>query len=113
TLSLAAYGGTFLVFWFKAGRFLIHAPGPRQLARLAETADSRLRENLLSAVELAEGETRWDSPAFRHLLQQSVSNRVCELSDEKVLPRGIMLRWVIAGGVTVVVCVGLWLVPGL
>src|SRR5690349_19283127 len=42
TLSLAAYGGTLLVFWLKAGRFLIHAPGPHELARLAETADPRL-----------------------------------------------------------------------
>jgi len=112
-LSAASYLGTGVLFWIVAGRFLIHAPGPKELARLAESADPQLRENLLAAVELPEGEGRWDSPAFRHLLQQAVANRVRDLNNEKVLPRAIVVRWLVAGGATAVLCVALWLVPGL
>src|SRR5439155_1902019 len=97
--------------WLIAGRFLLHPPGPRQLARLAESADPRFREILLAAVELPEGETRWDSPVFRHLLQKAVTLRLRDLSDEAVLPRRIARRWLGAAAFTVALLAGLWLVP--
>src|SRR6185295_215418 len=52
TLSAAAYLAVLVVEWRTCLRQLVHAPDPRRLARLMEHAAPKLREDLLSAVEL-------------------------------------------------------------
>src|SRR5947207_4925624 len=53
-LSLTAYAAVIIVEWRSSLRLLMHAPGPRRLARLVEHAEPKLREDLLSAVELGD-----------------------------------------------------------
>jgi len=53
-LSAAAYLTILAVEWRSCLRLLVHAPGPRRLARLVEHAAPNLREDLLSAVELGD-----------------------------------------------------------
>ncbi|HEY6168527.1 MAG TPA: hypothetical protein VI454_10845, partial [Verrucomicrobiae bacterium] len=113
SFSAAIYLGTAIVAWRVAGRYLIHTPNTRELARIAETADPRLRENLLAAVELGDDKERWDSPAFRQLLQESVAARVRDLRADKVLPRRIVVGWLATGAGTILLCAGLLLFPGL
>ena len=47
-----------IVEWRASLRLLVHAPGPRRLARLVENAEPKLREDLLSAVELGDRRIR-------------------------------------------------------
>src|ERR1700734_3910395 len=45
TLSGAAYLAIIVVEWRSCWRLLLHAPGPRRLARLLEYAEPKLRED--------------------------------------------------------------------
>ena len=86
-LSGAAYGAVLAVGWWHLFRPLAHAPDERQIARIVEHAEPKLREDLLSAVELggARGGVL-DSAQFRGLLQTDVSARVQDLKVESLLP---------------------------
>src|SRR3954467_10814778 len=55
TLSGTAYTAVLVIAWRQCLSWLVHAPDERQLARLVEHAEPRLREDLLSAVELVHG----------------------------------------------------------
>ena len=52
SLSGVAYLAVLIAEWRTCLRLLAHAPNPRRLARLVEHAEPKLREDLLSAVEL-------------------------------------------------------------
>src|SRR6185436_12361231 len=62
-LSATGYLATVLVVWFVCLRQLFHRQSLRELARLVEKTRPELREDLLSAVELAQvqKEPQWDS----------------------------------------------------
>ena len=77
TLSGSAYLAVVVIAWRQCLTWLLHAPDSRQLARLIEHAEPRLREDLLSAVEL--GQTKgevFDSEQFRALLQDDVAGKM-------------------------------------
>jgi hypothetical protein len=112
-LSAAVYLGTLLMAWWLAGRLLARRRDERTLARMVERAEPRLREDLLSAVELG-GEGRgWDSPTFRARLRESVSGRLADVRVEALLPRRLVLRWLMAAGAVLTVCLLLLCLPGL
>ena len=93
-LSGSAYAVVFAVAWWKCVNPLMHAPDQRQIARIVEHAEPKLREDLLSAVEL--GRTRgevFDSEQFRGLVQTDVSARVKGLKMESLLPVGLLKRY--------------------
>ncbi len=54
-LSGVAYAAALGVTWFTSLRVLLRVPDARRLARLIESAEPALREDLLSAVELGQG----------------------------------------------------------
>ncbi len=87
------------------------ADDPRQLARQLETADPRLREDLLSAVELADPGSANGSEGFREWLQRRVSSRTAMLDIRRLLPVGLVRRWLSTGSVIAIVCLLLLLVP--
>ena len=78
TLSGAAYAAVIVVEWRSCLRLLVHAPGARKLARLVEHAEPKLREDLLSAVELGDpgSDAAFDSEQFRALVQSDVAHRM-------------------------------------
>jgi len=102
TLSGAAYLAIIVVEWRSCWRLLLHAPGSRQLARLIEHAEPKLREDLLSAVELGDegsGEV-FDSEQFRALVQSDVAARVESLDMEQLLPTKLLRRYAfVAAGI--------------
>jgi hypothetical protein len=103
-LSGAAYLAIIVVEWRSCWRLLVSAPGPRKLARLVEHAEPKLREDLLSAVELGEGQSGaiFDSEQFRGLVQADVAERVKKLDVEKLLPAELLRRYVyLAAGIGV------------
>ncbi|MBI3881555.1 MAG: hypothetical protein HY301_16025 [Verrucomicrobia bacterium] len=106
-LTLGAYAATVVLFWLLGGRYLLHAPDRHTLARVIERAEPKLREELLSAIELGEKESRWDSPVFRSLVQQSAAAHLREVKPAAVLPRKLIRVWLIAAPVVAVVCFAL------
>ena len=104
TLSGAAYLAIIVVEWRSCWRLLLRAPGSRQLARLIEHAEPKLREDLLSAVELGDGGPGaiFDSEQFRALVQSDVAARVEKLDMEQLLPATLLRRYAfIAAGIGV------------
>jgi hypothetical protein len=103
TLSGVAYTSVLVIAWRLCLRQLLHAPDERQIARLVEHAEPKLREDLLSAVELGrtEGEV-FDSDQFRGLLQSDVSARMQSLEMKTLLPVALIKRTI---GVTALIAV--------
>ena len=106
TLSGVAYTAVLVIAWRLCLEQLWHAPDERQMARLVELAEPKLREDLLSAVELGRrpGEG-FDSEQFRGLLQADVAARMQSLEMTSLLPVALIKRSIgvtAAGAVTVV-----------
>jgi len=114
-LSAAGYLATAAVVWFNCVRRLLRTPNARELARLMEKAEPKLREDLISAVELADStpEAHYDSELFRRLLQQNVAARVLDLEVSLLLPKRLISRWLYAATGVLMACAGLLLLPGL
>lgn len=113
-LSAAAYLAVIIAEWRTCLRLLAHAPGPKRLARLFEHAEPKLREDLLSAVELgSEDDARiFDSPQFRELLQQNVANRMDTMDVERLLPVNLVRRTIFAASAILVAVIVLFVVSG-
>ncbi|MEQ1859819.1 MAG: DUF4175 family protein [Chthoniobacteraceae bacterium] len=113
-LSAAAYLAVLVAEWRTCLRLLAHAPGPKRLARLIEHAEPKLREDLLSAVELgSEDESRvFDSPQFRALVQQDVAARIDTMEVDRVLPVNLVRRAIIAASAILVAVVVLFIASG-
>ncbi|MDB6171960.1 MAG: hypothetical protein JWL59_1271 [Chthoniobacteraceae bacterium] len=95
-LSAAAYLAVIIAEWRTCFRQLTHAPGPRRLARLLEHAEPKLREDLLSAVELGTSAPKEmvDSEQFRALVQSDVASRMEGLNVARLLPVNLVRRYV-------------------
>ncbi len=112
-LSGTAYAAVLGAVWWQVVRPLLHAPDERQIARIVEHAEPKLREDLLSAVELGHAEGAiFDSAQFRALLQSDVSARVQDLRVESLLPVRLLKRYINVAAVIGVVVVGLMLLSG-
>ena len=104
TLSGSAYLAVLVIAWRQCLTWLLHAPDSRQLARLIEHAEPRLREDLLSAVEL--GQTKgevFDSEQFRALLQDDVAGKMERMEVKTLLPVKLVRRYI--GYAAAVLCV--------
>ena len=94
TLSYLGYAIVVIAVWRTCARLLLHLPSRRKLARLIEQAAPDLREDLLSAVELAKGDgVETDSEVFRKLVQQNVSSKVKTLDMTSTLPLAHLRKW--------------------
>ena len=92
-LSSVAYVSVLVIAWRQCIYQLLHAPNERQIARLVEHAEPKLREDLLSAVELNESEGKvFDSEQFRELLRTDVSARMQGLEVKSLLPVALIKR---------------------
>ena len=107
-LSAGAYLSVVVIAWRYCLDQLLHAPDERQVARLVEFAEPKLREDLLSAVELGQGSgSGFDSEEFRKLLQTDVSSRVAGLEVRALLPVGLIARSILILGVIALAVSGL------
>lgn len=97
TLSVAGYLIVAVVVWLTSLRRLLHNTAREEIASQLEQAEPELRENLLSAVELAADDPSviHDSPTFRGLLQGKVAQLMGQVRVPKVLPVRLVLRWVV------------------
>lgn len=109
-LSLAGYIATFTAMW-RFGLRGFSIDDPQQIARQIESAAPRLREDLLSAVELADPDLANGSEGFRQRLQRSVARRAALLDIGRLLPVGLVQRWLLTGSLVMVACFVLLLIP--
>ncbi len=72
-----------------------------------------LREDLLSAVELADPEDANGSPDFRDRLQGRVARRVAAVNVSGLLPLGLIRRWLSTGSLVLIVCLLCLFMPSL
>ncbi|MEZ6130554.1 MAG: hypothetical protein R3C59_17855 [Planctomycetaceae bacterium] len=112
-LSGAAYLVTGGTIWLTCVRKLLSAPASEELAAQVEAAQPELRENLLSAVELATDDPAavHDSPVFRGLLQRRVAEQMAGVRIARLLPLKLLSKWLIAALVVVVVLGALLSLP--
>ncbi len=109
-MSLGGYAVTFIVMWWQGlGRLRRH--DPKSLARQFESAEPRLREDLLSAVELADPNLANGSEGFREWLQRRVARRMAGIDIAQALPVGLLTRWLSTGMLAVTIMVVLLLIP--
>ena len=115
SLSVVGYAGAVLVVWISCLRLMIRIPNQRELAKRVEVAEPRLRENLLSAIELSSADVRQthDSPVFRRLLQDRVGRQMAGIDIRCLLPLKLLGRWLTAAVLILVACIALLSVPGL
>ncbi|MCH1439298.1 MAG: hypothetical protein L7W43_06565, partial [Rubripirellula sp.] len=112
TLSLTSYATALFAFWFLGMRH-IGKHDPRIIARKLESADPLLREDLLSAVELADPNEANGSIGFRNELQQNVGRRSAGLDFGKVLPVKLIKRWLLTSALVSVAFLTLFAIPQL
>ena len=110
TLSLVGYCTTMIAVWHFGIRE-IGKPDPKLVARQLETADPRLREDLLSAVELADPNEANGSRSFRQQLQTNVAKHTAILEINRLLPVGLIQRWLLACMLIFGCCLLLTLIP--
>ena len=115
TLSGVAYAAVIVVEWRSCLRMLVHAPGPRRLARLIEHAEPKLREDLLSAVELGDptSDAAFDSEQFRSLVQSDVAQRMEGMEVERLLPVNLVRRYLAIAAAIVVALIAGFAVTGM
>ncbi|TWU46348.1 hypothetical protein Poly51_57440 [Rubripirellula tenax] len=109
-LSILAYVCSFAAAWWFGFRHFRQSD-PRMVARQLESADPRFREDLLSAVELADPQSANGSLSFRRRLQQSIGRRTAMINVSTLLPYAMIKRWLIAMAVFVAICAILMLIP--
>ncbi|MCA9038517.1 MAG: hypothetical protein KDA91_25505, partial [Planctomycetaceae bacterium] len=102
-LTAGVYALTAIVVWLTSVRRLMRPLDREEIAAQVELAEPQLKENLLSAVELAVENpgTVHDSPLFRSLLQGSVATQMGRLKIPSLLPVQLVFRWLIAAGILV------------
>ena len=112
-LSGSAYLVTAIVVWATSVRKLLQTPAREELATHVEDAEPELRQNLLSAVELATDrpDTVHDSPVFRGLLQGKVATQMAKVEVPNLLPLRLLGKWLLAAFAIVVAVVALMSLP--
>jgi hypothetical protein len=109
-MSLTGYVLAAAVMW-RQGLGQLGESDPKRLARQLESAEPRLREDLLSAVELADPELLNGSEGFRERLQRRVGHRIAGIDIGGLLPIALVRYWFAVVVVGLVICGGLLLIP--
>jgi hypothetical protein len=112
-LSYAGYAAAIGAAWWLGVRFIKETRQIHKTAALMENADPALRERLLSAVELSEGDRENDSAEFRGKLQDEVAAQLVGFKAESVLPGSLLAFWKKALAGVAVLIAALCFVPDL
>jgi len=110
-LSAAIYLPVVVVVWVTCLRKMMHLPAKEEIASQVELSEPQLRENLLSAVELATDDpsSLHDSPVFRGLLQGKVAEQMGRIRVSNLLPVKLVAKWILAALIVVAIAAALLL----
>ena len=105
SLSGAVYMAVVVAVWVTCLRRMLHLPAKEEIASQVEQTEPLLRENLLSAVELATDDpsSLHDSPVFRSLLQGKVAEQMGRIRVSSLLPVRLVAKWILTAIVVVAV----------
>lgn len=108
-LSGAAYLGVLGFVWLMSLRRLVDIPGQQEIATRVEQLEPELRENLVSAVELAADDpsSLHDSPVFRSLLQGRVAEQMGHVRVRSLLPIRLIAGWTVTALLVAGFCMAL------
>lgn len=108
-LSIGIYVPVIVMVWMTCLRKMLHLPAREEIASQVELSEPELRENLLSAVELATDDPSvlHDSPVFRSLLQGKVAQQMGRLRVPTLLPVRLVAKWMLAAILVIAVAAGL------
>lgn len=97
-LSCGIYTSVLASVWITCLRQMVHLPALNEIASQMELSEPQLRENLLSAVELAADDPAavHDSPIFRSLLQGKVADQMGTIRVPHLLPFKLVAKWLVA-----------------
>ncbi|QDT10486.1 hypothetical protein [Planctomycetes bacterium K23_9] len=109
-LSVVGYSATIAAMWF-FGFGGLRDTEATSLAVHMQSTTPRLRDDLLSAVELADPNEANGSADFRERLQKRVARRVALLNVADLLPMALIRKWLSAGLTIAAVCLVLLLIP--
>lgn len=114
-LSYLGYIGAAVTAWWLGMRLVKEAGDIHHAARLMEKADPSLRERMLAAVDLSEGnlENLPDSAEFRAKLQDDVGTQLSTFKADEVLPTRLLKPWITALSGVGALIVLLSFIPGL
>ncbi|WP_146517918.1 hypothetical protein [Stieleria varia] len=112
SLSVLAYALTAGMMWWCGGRELFRHD-PKQLARQMEATAPQLGDDLLSAVELADPAAINGSEVFRQRLQGRVARQLKSVDIVRLLPLGLIRRWLLSGTTLVLFCIALMFIPSM
>ncbi|CAN5916574.1 hypothetical protein BH11VER1_BH11VER1_21920 [soil metagenome] len=114
-LSYLGYIGAAITAWWLGMRLVKEAGDIHHAARLMEKADPTLRERMLAAVDLSEGnlDKLPDSAEFRAKLQDDVGTQLSVFKADEVLPTRLLKPWITALSAVAALIVLLSLIPGL
>ena len=111
-VSMVGYGLSFAAMWWISLRFLKRSD-QQEIAKQLESVDPRLREDLLSAVELSTDEGANGSPEFRERLQRVVAWRAAGMDVAKLLPLSLLRSWITAASIVAGLAAILLMIPPL
>lgn len=102
-LSGTAYVAAAVATWLGGMGRLTKRHAREEIAAQMELTEPELRENLLSAVELATDDPAaiHDSPVFRGLLQGKVAQQMAKVQVPNLLPFRLIAKWVVAAVVVI------------
>src|SRR6056297_2219210 len=115
SLSAAGYATSIAVVYGLCVRRMRRDTDRREMATRVEAAEPALREQLLSAIELGDvqpGSAANGSEQFRAMVQDSVAGTFAGIDVRRLLPFGLIGRWLLAAVVIIGLCAALWLMPG-
>ncbi len=114
-LGAGVYAGVAWVVWSTCLRLIWRIPTAAEMASWVESAEPRLRDELVAAVELGspESERPWHSIAFRRLLQNDVADKMTDVDVGRLLPWALIQRWVHVALVATILLLVLFAIPGL
>lgn len=115
TMSYVSYLGAAIAAWWLSMRLVEEGRDIHHAARLMEKADPSLRERMLAAVDLSEGnlEKLPDSAEFRAKLQDDVGAQLSTFKADEVLPTRLLKPWIMALSGIGALIVLLSMIPGL
>ncbi|MEO1618437.1 MAG: hypothetical protein AAFV88_21470, partial [Planctomycetota bacterium] len=108
--SILIYAATVGAIWFAGVRDMRHGD-PIAIAKHVEAASPILKEELVSAVELAAPESSNGAAYFRGLLQTRVARRLSQMDLREALPLALIRRWLVSGGLVTAMVIALLFVP--
>ncbi|MCM8535393.1 MAG: PA14 domain-containing protein [Lentisphaeraceae bacterium] len=114
TLSAITYTGLLIHLYISSLSKLLDKVDQKDLAKIFEAANPEMREKLLAAVELSDGDSEkfGNSKAFNEVIQKNVSGELSTVDINDILPRTLIAKRFKTALLVMAACFALMFIPG-